>query len=158
MRSSVLESNQKICKAYLLKCNYKLMVNGKVMKWKSSLSANSKLNFIEKLIQKNGIFWHFNPKLNFDQSSLTWILSLIFDLSSNFSMKYFWCIFYFSQYFKFLRVTSLTDFPINSIDYLQCRYYLPLWHLLLKVPYKGRLDNTKIGTDLSTKSFLNLQL
>ena len=59
---------------------------------------------------------------------------------------------------NFCVVTSLTDFPINSIDYLQYRYYLPLWHLLLKAPYKGRLDNTKIGTDLSTKSFLNLQL
>ena len=81
---------------------------------------------------------------------------------------YFWSFFQllheiffdasFSQSFKFLWVTSLTAFPINSIDYLLCRYNLPLWHLLLKAPCKGRLDNTKIDTDLSTKSFLNLQL
>ena len=29
-------------------------------------------NFIGKLLQKNGRFWHYNPKLNFHQASLTW--------------------------------------------------------------------------------------
>ena len=136
---------------------YKLMVNGKVMK--SSLSANSKLNFIEKLIQKMGYF----DILTQNSISINQVWHGFYHWFLIFPPTFPWSI--FDAYFILVSISNFwewfhwrTSQSILSIIYNVCRYYLPLWHLLLKVPYKGRLDNTKIGTDLSTKSFLNLQL